>query len=126
MPMILGVDRIQNLGYFSLDKMSIVNKIDINTQNVLERIRQELDRQGLKDKELATLLGRSAPGISLIMAGKRRITIDVLYAIAEKLNIDVHSLLPSKHQSQNPLSIEEYFRQLIRDEIRKFLDKKEG
>jgi len=126
MPMNLGVDRIQNLGYFSLDKMSTVNKIDINTKNVLERIRQELDRQGLKDKELAALLGRSAPGFSLIMAGQRRITVDVLYAIAEKLNVDVHSLLPSKNQSQGAVSIEEYFRELIREEIEKVLGKKDG
>ena len=124
MPMILGVDRIRNLGYFPLDKMSTTNKIDINTQNVLERIRQVLDRQGLKDKEFAALLGRSAPGISLIMAGKRRITIDVLYAIAEKLNVDVHSLLPSKDQPGERISFEQYLRRLIREEIEEILEKK--
>lgn len=53
------------------------------------------------------------------MTGRTKLTIDLIYDIAEKLEIDPASLLPERTDSEPKISFEEYIRRIIKDEFEK-------
>ena len=89
-----------------------------NKSPVIEPIKAELKRQGYTYESFAELFGKTEGWFGFLMTGQRRITVDLLYEIARKLNVDIKSLLPSNRQLEEKISLEEYLRGLIRDEIK--------
>jgi len=90
-----------------------------NKSPVVGPIKAALKRQGYTYESFAGLFGKTEGWFGFLMTGQRRITIDLLYDIAEKLGIDVKSLLPSTDQPEEKLSLEELMRKIAREEIEK-------
>ena len=57
----------------------------------LSQIRQ---RQGLNQTELASRIKMTRASVSQIEKGKQRVSIEVLYKMAEALEVSVHDILP--------------------------------
>jgi len=59
-----------------------------------KRIRSEREALGFAQGELAGAVGLERTSITNIEAGRQRLTIQMLYAIAEALGVPAESLLP--------------------------------
>jgi transcriptional regulator with XRE-family HTH domain len=64
-----------------------------------ERIRKERDELGFSQLELATEIGMTRVSIVNIEAGRQRLPIHTLYAIADALGVSVACLLPANMKS---------------------------
>lgn len=67
----------------------------------MNRIKEVLDRKGIKQVWLADQLGKSYNMVHSYAQNKRQPRIDDLYKIAEILNVDVKELLVSSKPEQN-------------------------
>lgn len=67
----------------------------------MNRIKEVLDRKGIKQIWLAEQLGKSYNMVHSYAQNKRQPSIDVLYKIAEILNVDIKELLVSNKPEQN-------------------------
>ena len=86
-----------------------------------------LEEKGWKPVDLARALGFSNGWASNIMTerrGKRSLTINLLYEIAEKLEVDPTSLLPDIKDFRPKISLEEFFWLSIKEKLDKYLDEK--
>lgn len=66
----------------------------------MNRIKEVLDRKGIKQIWLAEQLGKSYNMVHSYAQNKRQPSIDDLYKIAEILNVDVKELLVSNKPEQ--------------------------
>lgn len=67
----------------------------------MNRIKEVLDRKGIKQIWLAEQLGKSYNMVHLYAQNKRQPSIDDLYKIAEILNVDIKELLVSNKPEQD-------------------------
>jgi len=67
----------------------------------MNRIKEVLDRKGIKQIWLAEQLGKSYNMVHSYAQNKRQPSIDDLYKIAEILNVDIKELLVSNKPEQN-------------------------
>lgn len=65
-----------------------------------ERIREYRKKKKIYQQELADFCNISRGSLSNIESGKQRITIDLLYNIAKKLEIPIFNLIPADPDSQ--------------------------
>lgn len=66
----------------------------------MNRIKEVLDRKGMKQIWLAEQLGKSYNMVHSYAQNKRQPSIDDLYKIAEILNVDIKELLVSNKPEQ--------------------------
>ncbi len=62
----------------------------------MNRIKEVLDERGIKQVWLAEQLGKSYNMVNSYVKNRRQPSLDVLYKIAEILNVDVKDLIISK------------------------------
>jgi len=67
----------------------------------MNRIKEVLDRKGIKQIWLAEQLGKSYNMVHSYAQNKRQPSIDDLYKIAEILNVDIKELLVSNKPVQD-------------------------
>jgi len=67
----------------------------------MNRIKEVLDRKGIKQIWLAEQLGKSYNMVHSYAQNKRQPSINDLYKIAEILNVDIKELLVSNKPEQN-------------------------
>ncbi len=67
----------------------------------MNRIKEVLDRSGIKQIWLAEQLGKSYNMVHSYAQNKRQPSIDDLYKIAEILNVDIKELLVSNKPEQD-------------------------
>ena len=67
----------------------------------MNRIKEILDRKGIKQIWLAEQLGKSYNMVHSYAQNKRQPSIDDLYKIAEILNVDIKELLISNKPEQD-------------------------
>ncbi|MBL6729786.1 MAG: helix-turn-helix transcriptional regulator [Bacteroidetes bacterium] len=67
----------------------------------MNRIKEVLDRKGIKQIWLAEQLGKSYNMVHSYAQNKRQPSIDDLYKIAEILNVDIKELLVSNKPEQD-------------------------
>lgn len=67
----------------------------------MNRIKEVLDRKGIKQIWLAEQLGKSYNMVHSYAQNKRQPSIDDLYKIAEILNVDIKELLISNKPRQD-------------------------
>ncbi len=65
----------------------------------MNRIKEILDERGVKQVWLADKLGKSYNMVNSYVKNRRQPSLDVLYKIAEILNVDVKDLIISKKKS---------------------------
>ena len=87
--------------------------------DVLRLIDVEIHRKGWKRKNLVKALDKSDAWLSKIMSKKRGISLQALFDIARALEIDPASLLPSDKNKISHISLDEYIRKIVKDEITK-------
>jgi transcriptional regulator with XRE-family HTH domain len=61
----------------------------------MNRIKEVLDKKGIKQKWLAEQLGKSFNMVNAYAHNRRQLPMEVLYKIAELLDVDVKDLLIS-------------------------------
>lgn len=64
----------------------------ISLPDPIAAIRETIERQGLKDKDLIEAIG-SKTAVSLVLNRKRALTIEMIRNLAEKLNLPVEVLI---------------------------------
>lgn len=98
------------------------SETDKNIVLIRKNIKKELRNQGYTYESFASLFKKTGGWFSNIVNGYRKISIELLYTIAEKLNIDPASLLPGGNPAELP-TFEEYLKSIIdehtKDETRK-------
>jgi putative transcriptional regulator len=62
----------------------------------MNRIKEVLEKKGIKQTWLAEKLGKSYPIVNGYVTNKRQPSIEVLYDIAEILDVEISDLLTSK------------------------------
>ena len=67
----------------------------------MNRIKKVLDEKGIKQIWLAEKLGKSFNMVNAYAHNRRQPTLEVLYQIAEILNVEVSELLLSKESLKN-------------------------
>ncbi len=67
----------------------------------MNRIKEVLDEKGIKQTWLAEKLGKSFNMVNAYAQNRRQPTLEVLYQIAEILNVEVSELLISKESLKN-------------------------
>ena len=60
---------------------------------LIEMIRYKMFEMNIRQKQLAKILGVSETRISELLAGKRKVTIDLAKKLHTRLNIDAHFIL---------------------------------
>jgi len=65
----------------------------------MNRIKEVLDQRGIKQVWLADQLGKSYNMVNSYVKNRRQPSLDVLYKIAEILNVDVKDLIISTKKS---------------------------
>jgi len=83
-----------------------------NLTFVRKRLKEEVKRQGYTYESFALLFKKTEAWFSHMVNGYRRITIDALLEIAEKLNINPASLLPGENPGELP-TFEDYIKSII-------------
>lgn len=66
-----------------------------------EKIRSERRRRGLKQGQLATLVGMSRSSITNVELGRQSLLVDQLYRIADALETKPEQLLPDFGRAQS-------------------------
>lgn len=103
-----------------------LNKADMRKsvhRKTLDRIKKEVKKQKFTYEKFASLFGKTEGWFSHIMTGRTKLTIALLYEIADKLEIDPASLLPSGNPEAKS-KFEEYIRSIVQEEIEKAIKKK--
>ena len=90
-----------------------------NIDDVLRLIDIEIHKRGWKRKNLVKALNKSDAWLSKIMNKKRGLSLQILFDIAKILEIEPASLLPSDENKISHISLDEYIRKIVRDEINK-------
>jgi len=87
--------------FIELDKLSEMvadyedKHYSMTPQNLTEMIELRMYQLGLKQKDLARLLGVNTARISEYLNGKRKLNLEVAKALHQKLNIDAELILSS-------------------------------
>ena len=87
--------------------------------DVLRLIDLEIHKRGWKRKNLVKALDKSDAWLSKIMSKKRGLSLQALLDIAKALGIDPASLLPSDENKFSHISLDEYIRKIVKQEINK-------
>ena len=90
---------------------------------IRKRIKEEIKSQGYTYETFALLFKKTEAWFSHMVNGHRRITIDTLLEIAEKLNINPASLLPGGNPKELP-TFEDYIKSIIDEHIENTARKK--
>lgn len=64
-------------------------------RSLAEMLRYKMYEKGLRQKQLATILGISEASISGLLSGRRKLSIELAKRLHTKLDIDAHFLLMS-------------------------------
>jgi len=67
----------------------------------MNRIREVLDQKGIKQRWLSKQLGKSYNMVNSYVTNKRQPSVEVLYQIAEILNVSVKDLLIDNTEKKN-------------------------
>lgn len=70
--------------------------VNIASKAVAITIAQHRKRARLKQRELAEMIGITPASLASIENGYQRISIDVIFSIAEALKVSVYDLIPEK------------------------------
>lgn len=62
------------------------------------KIKEYLEKNGIKQKWLANEIGVSVSQISLMLSGKAPIRTEMLFMICDKLGVSSETFRPDKHQ----------------------------
>lgn len=92
--------------------------------DVLRLIDIEIHKRGWKRKNLVKALDKSDAWLSKIMNKKRGLSLQILFDIAEVLEIDPASLLPKLNNPKPRLSFDEYIWFAIKEKLDKHIDEK--
>ena len=87
--------------------------------DVLRLIDLEIHKRGWKRKNLVKALDKSDAWLSKIMSKKRGLSLQALLDIAKALGIDPASLLASDENKFSHISLDEYIRKIVKQEINK-------
>jgi len=86
---------------------------------IRNRIKSEVKKAGFTYESFARLFNRTEGWFSNIVNKHRGISVEILLEIAEKLNINPHSLLPEASGEEAPQSFEEYIESKTMDVFEK-------
>jgi len=67
----------------------------------MNRIREVLDQKGIKQKWLSARLGKSYNMVNSYVTNKRQPSVEVLYQIADLLDVSVKDLLIDNTEKEN-------------------------
>ena len=79
-----------NISYLYSTYVSLTNHINVN------RIKEVLDEKGIKQTWLAEKLGKSFSIVNAYACNRRQPSLELLFAIAKILQVDVKELIESK------------------------------
>jgi len=95
----------------------------------VRQIKNELKRRGIHYKTFANFFDRSENWLGLIMTGRRGLSVDMLYKMAEKLGLEI-TFSSNTNQPKTETSIflctEKELRRIIQEEIEKKEKQKEA
>lgn len=80
---------------------------------IIQKIQEALEAKGWNYSDLARAMNHTPAWATYLMKGVRGLDINVLIEIAEKLKVDVASLLPNTSGEENPKSFDEYIESKI-------------
>lgn len=106
------------------NRQNRVNKERSINKGVIDKIKRELKKQKFTYESFAKLFGKTEGWFSHIMTGRTKLTVKLLYDIAEKLNIESASLLPNIEEERNPKTFDEYIWHSIKGKLDEYIDKK--
>ena len=98
---------------------------DIEKEFIDNIFKLAFEKRGWQQGQFAKELGLTAGWASNVKKYKRgrgALSINFLYEVADKLGVDPASLLPGTNPEERP-DIDEYIRQMVREEIEKALKK---
>lgn len=97
-----GFENLSKTDRVSLSKLSaIAEKFEDSIplmpmkapKSLAEMLRYKMYEKGLRQKQLATILGISEAAISGLLSGRRKLSIDLAKKLHTQLDIDAHFLL---------------------------------
>ena len=72
--------------------------MSVKYQNSVNRIKKVLDEKGIRQTWLAEKLGKSFSIVNAYACNRRQPSLELLFAIAKILQVDVKKLIDSKEQ----------------------------
>ena len=95
-------------------------------ERVLAKIKETIREKGKgwSPARLGRELGFSSTWGNYMIKGERRLSVNMLLEIAEKLNVDPASLLPRPDNPRLRLSLDEYIWFAIKEKLDKYIDEK--
>ena len=96
--------------------------MDRNLEYVRKRIKEEVKSRGYTYESFASLFKKTEAWFSHMVNAHRKITLEALFEIAQKLGIDPASLLPGVNPNKKP-EFEEYIKSIIDDHMDEKLKK---
>jgi transcriptional regulator with XRE-family HTH domain len=108
-------EAITNIKGLSLE--GVVKLIDQG--DIIRLIEEAMREKNFNKARLAKALNKSRGWASQLMKNKINISVQTLLEIAKVLKISPSSLLPGSNPKSSELSLEEYIRQICKDEITK-------
>lgn len=86
---------------------------------IIQKIQEALEAKGWNYSDLARAMNHTPAWVTYLMKGVRGLDINVLIKIAEKLKVDVASLLPNTSGEETPKNFEEYIESIMMDVFEK-------
>lgn len=90
------------------------SEVGKNIALIRDNIKKELKSQGYTYASFALLFKKTGGWFGNIVNGYRKISVDLIYEIAEKLNINPTSLLPGRNPKEQP-TLEDYIKSIVDD-----------
>jgi len=90
-----------------------------NIDEVIRLIDVEIAKRGWKRRRLAQALNKTDAWISKIMSQDIGLSVEIILEIAEKLEINPSSLLPNIYHKSPSITLDDYIRNIVKDEINK-------
>lgn len=72
----------------------------ISQNNSMNRIKEVLEEKGIKQKWLAEKLGKSYNMVNSYVQNRQQPRLEILYEIAERLNVEVKDLLIERKETK--------------------------
>lgn len=94
------------------------------TNEVIRLIYKEIKKGGKSIQDFASELNTYGSKFSKMKFGEEKLSIDLLYEIAKKLNINPVSLLPKVDNPRHKPDFEDFIWGIIEERIDKYLDEK--
>ncbi len=107
-----------------MKKRSETKSRKLSSQEVRANLKKELKKRKLTYDEFARQFGKTEGWFSHIMTGRRKLTVELIYEIAEKLKVEPSSLFPEHPTNPGFPAFEEFIWLSIKGKLDSYLDEK--